>query len=260
MTASADPLIFNWAPPRRRARALILFLIASLLLHAACFYIFQIVYPPTVALLPAPARLNLIAPQNPESIAFLRWVEAEDPALATTTQRAATPKALELPSLQHVPSYATYEPKLRPLPVHPPDLSIPSSAAIGAVRVPAVSTAAIVSSVVRKTTAAFADLPEEQSAPVLPEFTFRASRTDAPANARFRVAIDSAGAVRFCFMMESSGDAALDEQARNFLQLCRVPPMHNDGASSGLVWTVTTILWGNDVTTPSANNPGTAQP
>src|SRR5947209_11244316 len=122
-----SPLIFSWAPPRHRAYALIVFLIASITLHAACFYIFQIVYPPTVALLPAPARVSLISPDDSESIAFLRWVEAEDPALATTTQRPPGNKAIDLPKLQHIPSYATHEPKLKGLQPTTPDLSIPTS-------------------------------------------------------------------------------------------------------------------------------------
>src|SRR5437868_14473791 len=129
-----SPLIFSWAPPRRRAPALIVFLIASIILHAACFYVFQIVYPPTVALLPAPARVSLISPDDSESIAFLRWVEAEDPALATTTQRPPGNKAIDLPKPQHIPSYATHEPKLKGLPPTTPDRSIPNSAAIGQVR------------------------------------------------------------------------------------------------------------------------------
>src|SRR5438067_10674392 len=152
-----SPLIFSWAPPRRRARTLIVFLIASIILHAACFYIFQIVYPQTVALLPAPARLSLISPDDSESIAFLRWVDAEDPALATTTQRSPGNRAIDLPKLQHIPSYSTHEPKLKGLPPTTPDLSIPSSAAIGPVRIPTLSTAALAPPVAHKTSVQFSE-------------------------------------------------------------------------------------------------------
>src|SRR5947208_5649398 len=115
-TAAPSPLIFSWAPPRRRASALIVFLIASITLHAACFYIFQIVYPPTVALLPAPARLNVISPDDADSLALLRWVEAEDPALASTTQRPADYRPIALPRLEHIPSYAQHQPTLATIP------------------------------------------------------------------------------------------------------------------------------------------------
>jgi TonB family protein len=247
MNASDTPLIFTWAPPRRRIRALIFFLIASFILHAVCFYIFQIVYPPTVALMPAPARLSIISPDNSESIGFLRWVESEDPALATTTQRAPAIKPIELPPMQHIASYATTEPKLKKLQPNAPDLSIPSSAAIGAVRVPRNAAAAIVPSLIQKTSVSFAEPAEEFNPPVLPEFAFHASRAGAPANARFRIAIDTRGTIRFCFLIESSGDPALDEQARSFLQLCRFTPGENRDRSPALLWSVAAILWGNDV-------------
>jgi len=250
MNASTTaPFIFSWAPPRKRRSALIIFLIASVILHALCFYIFQIVYPPTVALMPPPARVNLISPDDPESLALLRWVEAEDPALTTTTQRASETKSFALPQVQHVPSYASYQPKLKTLPPPPVDLSIPSSAAIGPVRLPRLHTNAPAPAIVRKTTAQFSEMPATLGNPVLPDFKFHLSRPDAPGNARFRVAIDGLGAVRFCFLIESSGDPALDEEARNFLQLCRFKTNENSSSSDAamLIWTVATILWGNDL-------------
>ena len=252
-----SPLIFSWAPPRPRAPALVVFLIASIILHAACFYIFQIVYPPTVALLPAPARVSLISADDSESIAFLRWVEAEDPALATTTQRLPGSKTIDLPKLQHIPSYAAHEPKLKALPPTAPDLNIPSSAAIGPVRIPTPSTAAVAPSVAHKTSVQFSESADALRNPIVPGFTFQASRLDAPANARFRVAIDGHGAMRFCFLIESSGDPALDDQGRSFLQLCRFTPKENASPSDEpvLVWSVATILWGNDITPPTPKTP-----
>ena len=263
---ASPPLIFSWAPPRRRRRALIIFLILSLLLHALCFYVFQIVYPPTVALLPPPARVALISPDYPESLALLRWVEAEDPALTTTTQRSADAKPFILPPIQHHPFYATHQPKLRMLPALAPDLSIPSSAAVGPVRPPQLKRNNGTRGLTRKTTAVFADLPTGFSEPVFAEFKFRLTRPDAPANARFRVAIDGSGAIRFCFLVESSGDTALDEQARNFLQLCRFQRPGRTGTTenarptnaTGLFWTGATILWGNDLVFDTAASPASS--
>jgi len=234
---------------------LIVFLILSLLLHALCFYIFQIVYPPTVALLPPPARMTLISADNPESLALLRWAEAEDPALATTTQRTPEAKSFVLPSIEHRPFYATHQPKLRTLPPLAPDLSIPSSAAVGPVRPPQMKGNA--TGFMRKTMALFADPPPGLGDPVFADFKFRLIRPDAPANARFRVAIDGAGAIRFCFLIESSGDPALDEQGRNFLQLCRFKTKENAPPTNatGLFWTTTTILWGNDLVSDVAASP-----
>src|SRR6184192_2040406 len=124
---ATEPLLFSWEPPRRRKVAITAFLALSLGGHALCFYIFQIVYPPTVALMPPPARVNLISPDDPELLALLRWVEAEDPALTTTTQRLSETKSPVLPPVQHRPSYASHQPKLKILPPVMPDLSIPSS-------------------------------------------------------------------------------------------------------------------------------------
>ena len=258
--STVAPLVFSWAPPRKRRRALIVFLILSLLLHAFCFYVFQIVYPPTVALMPPPARVTLISPDDPESLALLRWVEAEDPALTTTTQRLPEIKSLALPPVQHRPSYASHQPKLKTLPPLLPDLSIPSSAAIGPVRLPRMKANASGLGLARKTTANFADLPAALGEPVFADFKFRLTRPDAPANARFRVAIDERGAIRFCFLIESSDDPALDEQARNFLQLCRLKTKEDSPLTNGsaLFWTTATILWGNDLAPSSGPSPSSS--
>jgi hypothetical protein len=239
------------------------FLILSLVLHALCFYIFQIVYPPTVALLPPPARVMLISPDDPESLGLLRWVEAEDPALATTTQRTPEAKSFVLPPIEHRPFYATHQPKLRTLPPLAPDLRIPSSAAVGPVLPPQMK--GKTTGLTRKTMALFADLPPGLGDPIFADFKFRLTRPDAPANARFRVAIDEGGAIRFCFLIESSGDPALDEQGRNFLQLCRFSPSRTGTRenaapinATGLFWTATTILWGNDVTANATASPASS--
>ncbi len=237
--AAASPLLFSWATPQRRRRALILFLIASVVLHAFGFYIFQVVYPPTVALLPAPARLTVISPDDPESLALLRWVEAEDPALASTTLRPPDYRPFTLPKLEHVPWFKNHEPQLKTLPQTEPDLSIPSSAPVG--QMPRLRLGPALALVTRKTDATFSDLPA-QSAPTFPAFTFHLSRPDAPANARFRIAIDHAGVVQYCFLIDSSSDTALDEQARQFLLLCRFSSRNE----TGLLWSIATILWGND--------------
>src|SRR3979490_2602886 len=53
--------------------------------------------------------------------------EAEDPAPASTTQRAPDAKALVLPTIQHAPSYLGHQPTLKDLPAPPPALRIPSA-------------------------------------------------------------------------------------------------------------------------------------
>src|ERR1700751_4692882 len=100
--SAAEPLIFNWDSPRGEKLAITIFLALSFVGHALCFYIFQIVYPPTVALLPPPARVSLITPDSEEGRTLLRWIDAEDPAVAFTTRRSPDATLRVLPKTEHV--------------------------------------------------------------------------------------------------------------------------------------------------------------
>src|ERR1700726_3510493 len=100
-SSALEPLIFSWDFPRRRNLAIAGFLVISLIAHTACFYIFQIVYPPTIALLPPPVRLTLITPASEEGRTLLRWIDAEDPALAFTTHRSQETRLRALPKAEH---------------------------------------------------------------------------------------------------------------------------------------------------------------
>src|SRR3954468_20476621 len=108
-----SPLLFNWQPPRPRKLSIMAFLGGSIILHAFCFYLFQIVYAPAVVLLPPPARVSLITPDSEEGRTMLRWVDAEDPALASATLRPPDAPHRQLPKVQHVPSYVAEGPKLK---------------------------------------------------------------------------------------------------------------------------------------------------
>jgi hypothetical protein len=82
LASDGDPaLLFAWDQPHRRNLALGGFLAGSIIIHALCFYVFQIIYPPAVALLPPPGRVTVIAPNTDEGRRLLTWLEAEDPAL-----------------------------------------------------------------------------------------------------------------------------------------------------------------------------------
>ena len=107
--------------------AFLAFLALSLLAHAVCFYIFQVVYPPTVTLLPPPARVALITPASEEGRTLLRWIDAEDPAVAFTTHRPPEARLRALPKVEHVPSYHAMEPTLKELPPFEIDSRAPDS-------------------------------------------------------------------------------------------------------------------------------------
>src|ERR1043165_3666993 len=139
MNATND-LVFGWKRPGRGKWTLSGFLLASLAVHAFGFYLFQIIYPPAVALLPPPGRVSLIAPTSDEGRQLLRWIEAEDPALASTTLPAPDAKELVMPTIQHAPSYLGRQPALKDLPPAPPALRIPSANPPAPVEKPASAT------------------------------------------------------------------------------------------------------------------------
>jgi protein TonB len=241
-------LIFNWRPSRRRKLSIVSFLLASLLLHALGFYLFQIVYPPAVALLPAPGRVSIISPTTEEGRLLLRWLDAEDPALASTTQRPPDAKAFAPPKVAHVPSFITHQPALREPPPYAPDLRAPDSQPPGPV--PQHRTLASAAAPVVKTRIEFGSDIAQLGSLQAPEMRFTRSNNESPQAARFRVAISRAGAVQFCFLQTSSGDPALDEQARQYLALCRFAGGETNPATADLLWTTAAIVWGSDLVAP----------
>ena len=249
-SAAADPLLlFNWQGPRPRRRAIVAFLGASVLLHAFCFYLFQIVYAPGVVLLPPPARVSLITADSEEGRTLLRWVDAEDPALASVTQRPPEAKQ-RLPKVQHIPSYVATEPKLKHAPPLVLETRAPSSQPPGPAPVLRRPSHPEFGSI--PTRISFSEELKGSGPPSVPPLHFTASNTESPQAIRFRIGLSRQGDVRYCFPLNSSGDPALDEQARQRLEIVRLPPI-SEGASGdaqSLVWGIATVEWGNDVTRP----------
>lgn len=221
------------------------------MLHALCFYAFQIIYPPAVALLPPPGRVTVIAPNTPEERVLLRWLEAEDPALASTTQ-PLNEKSLTIPTIQHAPSYLMRQPALKEAPPVPLKPGIPSAQPPGPVEAPprSIATAAKTSPTVLR----FSPELETLGATPGPEMKFSASRREAPQVAQLRVAVNENGEVRYCFLENSSGDGVLDEQARKYLALRRFSAIRHPPSETGdgLVWGTATLEWGNDIALPPA--------
>jgi len=253
MNASATPpLLFDWTAPRDRNFAITGFLIASFAAHVACFYLFQIVYPPTVSLTPAPQRVNLISAKSDEGATLLRWVDAEDPALASTTRRPSDARRYLLGKIQHVPSYFESEPVLQAAPPLAVDLRVPSAQPVGPVPVADRARATPIGVVATDVT--FSRELNSLGQPKFVPTSFRAAGAEPPQNAQFRIAVDSHGVVRYCLPLSSSGDASLDEQARQYLALSRFPARPVSGKVEGatangdtLVWGIATMEWGNDV-------------
>ena len=257
---ATEPLLFNWDSPRYRQAVFLAFLAVSLLAHAVCFYIFQVVYPPAITLLPPPARVALITPASEEGRTLLRWIDAEDPAVAFTTHRPPEARLRALPKVKHVPSYHAMEPTLKALPRLEIDSRAPDPqppAAVPFIRGKNASVAAPI-----PTSVSFSNELERFGPATLPDLKFVSSNGETPEAIRFRVAVNGVGEIRYCFPMNSSGDPGLDEQARLYLTRTRFSP---DGAKSGkldasLTWGIATIEWGSDISRPEARQSGTATP
>ncbi|MFN2541670.1 MAG: hypothetical protein ABR514_05815 [Chthoniobacterales bacterium] len=256
---ASAPLLFNWEPPRRRRLSIFVFVLLSLLAHAFCFYLFQIVYPPTVALLPPPAHVSLISANTEEGRTLLRWIDAEDPALAFATQRPPEARLRALPKITHVPSYLASAPALKEPPPPDVDVRMPSSQPPGPVPIAREATPSFG---VSSTTVLFSEEFAALGVPSLPTPSFVASTNEPPQAVRFRVAIDGRGDVRYCFPVNSSGDPALDEQARHYLMLGRFPgtSTFNGAGNQSLVWGLATVEFGNDVAPPKASSNKTGAP
>lgn len=242
--AANEDLLFRWEPPRRRATAFVFCLLGSALLHAFGFYLFQVIYPPTVALLPPPAVVSVISPATEDGRLLLRWVESEDPAVALTTQRPPNAGDAALPRVDHVPSFAQHEPQLLPLPFSSaaPKAEANPPAPVATPRpqqqppLPPVATRVSFSS----------DIVADVIASPAPRFTKSISET--PSAAEFRVGVAGDGTVRYALLTRSSGDGALDEQAHAALASCRFRSTED----ATLRWSVATFEWGNDIATPAA--------
>jgi len=245
-------LLFHWERPRRHKIAIAGFLLASIALHALCFYLFQVVYPPAISLLPPPAQVSVITATTPEGHAFLNWLEAEDPALASQTHPPPEARGYQLPRLAHVPSYRAVPPRLKEAPP-PPSLELAPSAAPSA-PVPIATEKFPLRLPPTPTTIRFSENLADRAV-THPTLRFRPSLREAPESARFRIAVDSLGILRYAFLEESSGDSALDEQARQYLALCRFQPLNRLTNDSSLTWATANFDFGTDLQLP----PGPAE-
>ncbi len=260
LTPEPEPLLFSWDSLRTGKGALLAFLALSLLAHDTCFYIFQVVYPPTVTLLPPPARIALITPASEEGRTLLRWIDAEDPGVAFTTHRPLETRLRALPKVEHVPSYYAMEPTLKELPPFEVDSRAPDSQPPGPVPLIRQQSASAAGPI--PTSVSFSSELDALGVATLPPLKFDASTGETPEAICFRVAVSKLGEIRFCFPMNSSGDPALDEQARLYLARCRFPKnAPGDSKPDALLtWGIATIEWGSDITRPHARRPGSATP
>jgi outer membrane biosynthesis protein TonB len=251
MTAeTAEPtLLFNWRPPRSRKVSIALFICLSALVHAVCFYVFQIIYPAAVVLLPPPARVSLITPDSEQGRSLLQWIEAEDPALASAPQRPPESRRRSLPRTPHIPSYVAEQPQLRHVPL--PEVQVRAPEVDPPAPIPPNPRPSPHSLGPEPTGVRFSEEFAGRGDPFIPRPDFSAATRETPQAVRFRVAVAPDGTIRFALPLNSSGDPALDAQARLHLSLVRFHPVEPASDHEAAVWGIATIEWGNDIKRPS---------
>jgi hypothetical protein len=189
---------------------------------------------------------------------LLRWIEGEDPAVAFTTQPPPEARLRALPKTEHLPSYSTIQPILKELPPFKMNLGIPSSRPPGAVRWSFPRTAAV--AVSAGTYISFSKEFDQFGAPMLPRLAFTRSTEETPETLQFRVAVNHLGEIRYCFPVNSSGDPALDEQARLKVIRSRFSQRPVKGGDQLLVWGTAVVHWGSDIARPQQTPSGTLTP
>lgn len=243
-------LIFWW--PERSASFLLpgLFILA-VAIHALTFYVFQVVYPPTVSIAPPPAQVTLLTPSSPQNAALLQWVEAQNPALAEHLQET-TPAGLA--DVAYVPSYATVRtpPKPAELAEEKRGDSLPAYHFAALIAPPATVRQTKPASV-RSSLAFSGSLKNRDAQPGQP--VVAATRTAAVnlLPTTFMVGISDRGEVRYTFLQEKgSGDRALDEEAEALL--LKHEFKREEGAPA-LAWGFATFTWGAEVFLPPSATP-----
>jgi len=250
--AAPRVLIFQWPEPPAISRPLLGCIGLSLLAHALSFYVFQITYPPSAHITPPPAQLSILTPGSAENDAVLRWLDAEDPALAAKPPETVPPGALDV---RYTPSFAevravpkTAEQKQaapqypaavsgialvqRSLPV-PPSAEQPASAP--------------------KTQLGFSGGLKTRAIIDEPPRKFSPSQLAELQPACFLVGVSDRGEVRYVFLRKSSGDKALDQEAES--HLARTGFSAAVGNVSPIEWGFATFAWGSDVFAPAARTP-----
>ena len=245
LPAPAANLTFDW--PRREGFPFILFgcTAASLLAHAATFFLFQVADPLGTSIPPSAPQVSVLTPSSPEAIALLHWIDAQDPALVATANSVTPPGLLDIP---YRPSYATMrtaplgpveQPVAVPFPSARDPLAIIASAEVKAPAPLAVGAPQL-------TTVRFSAALAGRAPTPLPGLVLK-TRAAAPVETtRHLIGVNDRGEVRFVFLQNSCGDPALDGQAAAHLQALAFAP--NDAP---ITWATATVTWGDDAFAPT---------
>ncbi len=233
-------------PPYRESRVLVLvgFTGLSIMAHAFTFLLFQVVYPQRVTIPPPAQQVALLTASTPEQEAILRWVAAEDPALAAGSSVAVPPRLFQVPyrpsfetlrTPTRTPPAETERPEQPPSPITLPLL--PESGPAAAAQVEAgpapESSADFQGDLAARSFQPGSKLRARSSSPLQP--------------ATFLVGVNAAGEVRHVFLQRSSGEAGADRAAAEYLSAGKFTA----GEGESVTWGTAVVTWGYEVYQPA---------
>jgi hypothetical protein len=236
--SAADPgshrLIFRW-PERSASFVLPTVFVASVLVHAIAFYVFQVEYRDPVSIAPPPAQVTYLPPWTPQNESVLRWIESRDPAIAGAV-KTVVPQGLG--DIEYKPSYASSNTHPVPVAESDPQVSfLPVHNAL-ALTEPHPQRAELPHGKV-ESSLTFSRALEKQAPAEIPEIPFTTKATTGLQNTVFLIAVTDRGELRYSFLQTSSGDRNIDSAADAALKQCNFQKSENP-----LTWGYATFNWG----------------
>ncbi|MBV9672536.1 MAG: energy transducer TonB [Verrucomicrobia bacterium] len=232
--AADTPFVFDWGKENLGQRLPFL-LGMSFLGHMVCFYLFQVVYPTTTAILPRSAEVTVLDPKRSQDREIQEWAESNNPATASAPELGSDLIAKVMPPYH--PIFNNLAPELMPmsppaakktgppLVIAPDDLLPLRPATHDSAKPQRFETQLSIGSTLQDRA------PEKVQA--LPP-----SRALSPATSLF-IGVGPSGSVDFVFVRQSAGSSELDQQAEKFVRNLRFRP------ASGASWGVVTVRWGS---------------
>jgi hypothetical protein len=104
-----DGLAFDWKRERRFSFRLTMLVFISVVAHAFCFYLFQVVYPASERFIPATAGMTLLSPSDPRSRELLREIEDRVVYFDSSTRESVRELEIDSYAVPFRSSFANHE-------------------------------------------------------------------------------------------------------------------------------------------------------
>ena len=209
--AARDGLTFDWRARNGRPFWLFLFIVLSIVGHVACFYLFQVVYPPQERELLRPVEVTVLDPDDPLSRHVLSRIDDRVVAFDARVSFELPGEEEPASEVRLHPSFEGYQPKLKQLP--PPSRELGELFVAGNLYLPTPAGAAVEtlqepleSPPVRPVaTLRWQGEPREVLLPFEWEPETPPARSEEIESAVFLLGVDGAGRVVHCLPDQSAG-------------------------------------------------------